>query len=691
MDTLKPVHVNFQSFDTDSTHTTSIGLRSSARAMRHFKTFDSDSTHIASQLSGYEYYQVLILSVQELLSVVESSTRGAPADEETGTILDSYVTKIIKYADEQLVPVYDSASHRYISDELGTIYESFVIKIIKFAQELLSPVETSDSYPFFNVIDCGTLSITTLEQGITSGAIKIEKYMDSSDSTNVVVTPYNLVPVTNASSLDNPYTPSLSVDGDLLVSNPSTTFTPPAEGVVIVLGNAPVGNTTTDKVFASSINLNYQGGSFSFKSTAPLGTGTTYQDNLGKTLTLVGFTGTITDWGESLNQSGIYYETEGIFGPPKMHKSFDVITYAGSEWLNFIGTNKLYGLPNTNTFTTVGGMAQYIAHAVGISLTWAVSDAPYHDTLGQTGLTAEEALSSLAGQVGATLRWNGNNSYIVAYPNYTAGLWQIPSVKLLRSVIYKYHLDLDLGLTGSGVLGIPVNPFFDPSTVTLPNTGAGGTEAENIQRIGSLTKKLSSDDPPFILDLPDDLQSVKVQILVPKGTSFSGAQFVTSDDSIWYDLGTNSALAISPYLRRVKVGDAYRTQIYMTQSAFPTLDAINNGNFSMNFGITRQSLQQVYEDGQEDANARLRDLLARIQANNRFIKTFSATVTLDFFGSIPVPGMSTGLTLEGRNITGIIESVSVNNDTSITVEFCQYLRVNFIDQKLNWELAGGHA
>lgn len=697
VDTLKPVHVSFKTFDNDSTHTAVTGAQSGSKAIRHFKSFGSTSTHASAALSGFEYYEVLILLVQELMNVLDLSSTGRIGDTELGTILDTYVTKLTKFANADLVPIVDTYNYGNTSDVLGTIHEHVVKVIIKFATELLAPVD-SQIGPFtaFDATDCGSLSIGVFENGTSSGSIKIEGLMEDTDTTNVVVTPYNLVPVTNASSTDNPYTPSVGIDGILVVESTATTFVPPVAGVVIVLGDAPVGHTTTDQVFASSINLSYQGGSFSFKSTAPLGTGNTYQTNIGTTLTLLGFLGTITDWGENLGPNGIYYETEGIFGPLLMHRSFETTIYAltqgttTNEVVDFLGLNASFNFSfqTTNNTTTVRGMAELLARAAGIQLTFAVTDAPYLDSIAQLGSTVEEALSSLAGSVGGTLRWNGNNSYLIAYPTYSAGIWVIPSVKLMRSVIYKYHLDLSLDLTGTGTIGIPTNVGFNVSQLPLPQTV--DTPDGNIQRIGSLTKALTADDPPFILDLPDDMSGVKIQILVPSN-QFIAAQYVTASDSTWFDLGDNSSLAGNPFMRRVKVGDSYRTQIYMDYLGFPTLNAISNGNFSMNFGITRASLAPTFEDAQTNANLALRILEAKIQANVRYIKTYTATITLDFFGSIPTPGMSTGIiTLEGRQITGIIESVSVNNDTTITIEVAQYLRINFLDRKLEWELGSGH-
>ena len=110
----------------------------------------------------------------------------------------------------------------------------------------------------------------------------------------------------------------------------------------------------------------------------------------------------------------------------------------------------------------------------------------------------------------------------------------------------------------------------------------------------------------------------------------------------------------------------------------------------MNFAIIRRDQQGQFEEEQKDAEANLRDIIGRIQANIRFLKTFTATVKFIFFGSIPLPGMRLSITRCGENVQGIIESVSLS-DGIVSVEIAEYLRINLLDQKLNWELTNGGA
>ena len=164
----------------------------------------------------------------------------------------------------------------------------------------------------------------------------------------------------------------------------------------------------------------------------------------------MGFTGTIVDWGRTVSTTEKFYTTSGIFGTPTLNKQFNIITYQSSQYFQFLtNQSNLYSVPPQNSFTTVGGMARAVADLCGISLSFIVPDAPYHDSLSQSGLTGLEALNSLASLVGATLRWNGNNHYTICYPDYYAGLWEVPYEDLIDAsgISYEYHLDLGSGVS----------------------------------------------------------------------------------------------------------------------------------------------------------------------------------------------------------------------------------------------------
>lgn len=702
---MKPLHASYQSFESDSTHTTSYNFHSGqSKAFKTFTSFESDSTHTVSQISGYQYgavtaiacsfqdaepigmidewsFQVTKIFDEPVLSSDSTFTGKIPFTDYVD-ILDSAEFHHTKYFEDGIAITDSGSAQTAITDQI-ILLDSWSINYTKLFEEVIGQTDSSDEIYFQQAVHSTVFNADAIDLSQNTGEIAIDGYVNDQYTSNIVSLPYNLAAVTDVSGASNPLKPSLSVDGTMFVNNPETIFTPPAVGTFVRIDNAAIAGITLCQTNQVSMTLDYNGGSFTVQSTGPITGSTNYLDNLNQQVSILGFQATIDTFGWDVNSKGKLYSTSGSFAPPNMHKPFSIITYGNQQFLQFMGSVQLFAVPRNNTATTVMGMAMAVAAAAGVTVSWAVPDAPYKDTIGQSGQTALEALGSLASQVGATLRWNGDSTYIVTYPDFYAGVWSIPSAKLVLSYSPRYLLDLGLGLTGTGVIGIPVNTLYDVGTKELPNSNA--SNVENIERIASVTKPLTSNDPPIIVDLPNDIISVKIQILVPNN-QFVAANYVTANDSIWYDLATPGVS--NPYLRLIKVGNAHRHQLVINSTLFPNLAAINNGNFTMNFGIVRQNLRDDFTDAQEEAEQNLKDLIAQIQANIRFIKTYSATITLKFFGSIPLPGMWTSFTYCGDTVEGIIESVNLSNDT-ITIEVAQYLRVNLIDRKLQWDLTSG--
>lgn len=448
--------------------------------------------------------------------------------------------------------------------------------------------------------------------------------------------------------------------------------------------NSGIGGVTYCDLKESSLSLNYSGGSFNIVSENPLGSSAAYQDNLGRQLTIFGFLGTVTDFGRIRELNNNSYSTEGIFSTTNMNKPFSIVTFGSIQHLQFLGSVQLYAVPQPNTYTTVSGMARAIAAIAGVNLAWTVPDAPYKDVLGQSTQTAIEALGSLAGQVGATLRWNGNLNYTVAYPNFTAGLWVVPNAALITGYRYTYHKDLGLGVSGIGSLGIPINTYFDPATKTIPDTKTGGgIVTQNVEVAGSTTKPLSISDPPIPVEMPNDVSEVKAQILVNQfdenGAVIPTAfQYGTHDAATWFTFKGTTRLE--------KRGNAHRRFAYISYGDMPASNPIiQNGRFTFSIGYVRTSFQGIFDDGKEEATQTIRDIMAKMNANNRFIKTFSASLSCIFFGSIPLPGMTARFTYCGETVEGIVESVSLSKGI-LTVELAQYFRIDFLDKKLQWDL-----
>jgi hypothetical protein len=308
----------------------------------------------------------------------------------------------------------------------------------------------------------------------------------------------------------------------------------------------------------------------------------------------------------------------------------------------------------------------------------------------------------MASRVGATLRWNGNNTYLVTYPDKYFGLWEVPSCKLLAGggIRFEEKIDLESGLSGTGnAVGYFYSPL-DAGTNTLPSTSPGGGAGTAVQQIAKITKKLTSDDPPLVYDLPFDYDSVWIQILIPDGRGTGGSNlvsinnFVTTNPQQWFEF--NIAGLANEYIFQTNIGGKYIPQVKVDHRLFPENDAVNDGNFVMSIAVVRKSLNAAFEKSKEAENNRIRDLLARSQDGYRFIKTYSGTIQATFFGSIPVPGMWGKATVENVKIRvptsattyteynigditveGIIESVQFSYPGLITISVAQYIRLNF--------------
>ena len=166
-------------------------------------------------------------------------------------------------------------------------------------------------------------------------------------------------------------------------------------------------------------NLDYSGGTFSLDSIPP------YGQTGGAQMQVFGLTATITDPGRRYSNSMRAYTTGGIFGSPLLNKQFRLIN--NGEYLYFSS-----GLPNKRRRIKQGILApmgltlplkrnkakdllaMMIANMCGINLIWMAQDIPVLNFSYEATMNGISALNSLAGRVGATLRWHGNNTYYVA-------------------------------------------------------------------------------------------------------------------------------------------------------------------------------------------------------------------------------------------------------------------------------------
>lgn len=713
---IKPVHNNFQFAGTTSTTTTFSGFPGeSSRGFSSFQFAGSTSSTTSFSESGFQYLLgTTVATGSEPVPVVdELSTNIKVYLEETVPVYDDlfigsrYPIEPVDVSDElrtdikvyfeETFPTYDQLDKLTSLDDLANVRDDLVTNIKVFFTETFPTSDELDAYAWFDFVDTTKFSVTPEFIQDHSTKISIAGVDYGLDTTNIVVTPNNLVAVTNASSVSNPFTPTIIVNGVTTVTNPATNPSPTyvdSSTNYVNFGNPGISGTSYCDLNGANFNLDYSGGSFIVTSNNPW-LGSTYQANLGKQVEILGFTGTIVDWGRTVSTTEKFYTTSGIFGTPTLNKQFNIITYQSSQYFQFLtNQSNLYSVPPQNSFTTVGGMARAVADLCGISLSFIVPDAPYHDSLSQSGLTGLEALNSLASLVGATLRWNGNNHYTICYPDYYAGLWEVPYEDLIDAsgISYEYHLDLGLGVSGAGVMDLPVNTQFDPSAKDI--SGQSGISAPQVQQVGKIGKLLTSDDPPVVFDLPQNYDKVYIQILISPGQGTGGANqlgiqnFVTTDPGQWFEFSDTGFSNF--YIFQSNVGGYFIPQCKIDHRLMPQNDAVQNDNFVLSVAVTTKSLDSSYDSAFKDAQLAYRDLQARIQANIRFIQVYTGTINCNFFGSIPLPGMWGKATYCGETVEGIIESVSFSAPNRLSIRVAQYKRINILDRKLQYDLTNGN-
>lgn len=688
---------NNQAFNDIQLTTTGTGL------IGNFKTSGFQylsNTHFSPTVDPIdlldEYLRYHTIYADETLNLYEAINTGHVIQEDLLDILEEYLINYTVYC-EEIIDFTEQFAATTLFEELISIIDEQLTIIKKTFTEILALKESTDPFLFFDVPDSTEIDVLIpfVIDDVTS--IDIQLIEDEIDSTATNTNSFNLVTVTNASAIDNPFEPTIIMGGITYTSNTSTAPSPSymitSDTYYVQWLNAGIGGSNACDILNFNFTLDYNGGSFSITSQNPIGI-------LGQSINIFGLKGTITEVGLEVSQSIIGYRTNGIFGNPRLNKQLQFLVYGNSHFLKLL-TSQSLTTPPADAWQTARAAAQSIASITGVNLEWRVQDAPLRDLFAQASSTGLEALSSLANQVGATLRWDGNTKYVVAYPNFTEGYWEVPNQHLITEsgISYENILDLEYGVSGVGAITMTVYDTFDPTITNLPPTqeaeqAGGGVQDPDIQSILSITKPFTIDDPKSEKDLPLDTTNIYCQIVVTP-TTFAGAagnpeidsvnpngvvpgRFLTTDSNVWFHLGSISLT--NSYIKLLGPGGVYKPRLSIDYTLFPNLSGINNGNFVMNFGIKRQDQGQAFAKAQDDLQNAQKDLLARTAIN--FIKTYDGSINSYFFGSIPLPGMKGYATACGTQVEGVIESVSLSSPGILAVRVAQYEKINFITAKV---------
>jgi len=576
--------------------------------------------------------------------------------------------------------------------------------------------------------------------------IAIGEYRSDNSGIDIEIDDNNISPVTDLFSLVNPYEPTVYIGGTSIVTNPSTdpggTQVQNTDVYIHWLSTGVDGNDWTE-LYNFNFTLNYYDGSFSIVSKRPpnvssinyatpyVNIANTYinptvtygsiaqtpidpvaQAHLGKQVDVFGFTGTIIDFGAGISDSQAAYISSGTFGNPLMHRQLNLLMPA-SGLQSMLASNQtlnpLTGVPAGDS----ASMAKSLANITHSTLIWGIQNVPLQNNFKIDGLTAQQAISSLASIAGGVLRWDGNSKYVIAYPDQYYGVFTIPDAKLLTSAgaSYSFHYDLETGLSGTGMVLFPVlgssNKF-----AALANPAKSNGSLPALQRVGKVAKVLTTDDPPEIFDLPYNYDKVYIQTLIGEGGDTSGQipasvrNFMTKDPEEWFEFNISKlSLGNDSYVFNAYLGDQYIPQVKVDANLFTpsgTNTSIDNNNFVMNLACSTKDLAQLFDNAKNNMNETISSAINPV----KFIKTYSGSITFQFYGAIPLPGEWASVTIPGGAtcisynnsgiptidtipvnggdfvVQGIIEEVQFTFPGLVTLSLAQYLRVNYLENYL---------
>lgn len=621
--------------------------------------------------------------------------------------------------------------------EAGDLNDSAEFVIELNIEELIGLVDTIQ-IPFragFDLMNSSTVAVVKdIDKTYTSN-LGVFADINSTVTTDIAVIENYLQPVSNISNPSNPFKPTVVRNGSYLVSNVETNPPNGTSGTSLYINVLNAGLTTISACDLENYNftLDYGGGSWSMTSTTAMG-------SLGSIVSIFGLKGTITEAGTVISNSTAGFIYSGIFGNPLLNKQFQYMALS-NEILATLVTNASYTRADSTKWISGRSVTAIVATITGISIAWQIPDVPISDFRLENTMTALGAISSVAERAGGQLRWNGNNSYQIAYPDQAYGLWEVPDCSLLLPEGIKQSCFFDLETGGAGgtftsVIGnsggaglqniISTPSIIDPTTRTLPTTDVGtgsGTSnpadqgtAPQVQQVAKTTKKLTEDDPPLIYDLPYDYDKIYIQILVPANGSTAGTNavsnrnFITKNPQEFFEYDVSGFGQF--FIFTTNIGGVLQPQVLINHQVFASgNDSIDGGNFVLTMACTRKSispklnanntpnqdkkqLEDLAKKQEEESKAKLRDILTQTETRIKFVKLCSFSISSVFFGSIPVPGMIGKVTVPGVVlrlpdgstktigdvvVEGIIESVSFSYPGNISVQLSTYRRINYYE------------
>lgn len=691
---IRPLHNSFQDVSSSSTHINLVSdYNQSQKAYKELQNVITGSTHSTLKTSGYQYLLVGIsssievnpsdnqeltdstnlnvtLTIDEHIELGDDLLTLPLVEGEEQELSDSATFNITLTIDEHQ-ELGDDAKFPVVESEEQTLTDS-VINFITINIDEAIPLSDSGSAAFeaIEFTGCVTAQIKQLYLLNDTVVVRITDDIIDNYTTNINIIEKNLVLTTNASSTGNVFTPVVILNGSTVI-NPSGIVIEGASSArcLVYFDQNQIGQSCANKIFNWSININQDGGTWSLTTLNPIG-------NLGDQLTIFGLTGTITDKGRERSNSIDGYTTSGIFGAPLLHKQLAFVLFGNKQYTDLIPGQTLL-IPNPDRWKSASDAARAIADVAGISINWLTHDVPIVDFFREGGITAIEALRSLANRVGGVLRWNGGLKYSISYPDVPTESRSIIDCCLLNGIAFQEHLDLELGITGTGVQIIPIIQQYDSTQTQIPDSLSTPTDTVVANQLIKTQTVITNEMPPFVKDLPYNFDSVYIQILTR--TDGTGT-YVTTDPKKFFLLNTGIG---GRYVNNFDIGGVLQPHVILDSSLFPTENTdVDNGNFWLTVAYTTKSLGDAYDSRVKQREDEIRNIL-QYQELIRYVETYRGSIDGIFYGEIYMPGMFVTATLGDLTVDGIVQSFSFSYPHNIQISVSKFKKLNFIQRKID--------
>ena len=642
---------------------------------------ESDSLNIVDELEID-----LDIFLEEPLDIIdEFDLQGPVVANDELNILDAFMIALDIYNDESL-DVADDLIISVIPDDgfdepLNIVDETFVDpSLMVITSDSLDVVDLLGllidvhiNEPLGIVDEC---AIRRTANFSFSTEIQIAHQRNDSFSAELVLMKDDPFPVQSTTSLSNPFEPSAVIDGVTIFNNPATFKG--ASGSYISINDIGYGSCDFKQL---NVSLNLGGGSFSALTyTVPLGA-------LGTTVMVAGLPFLITYVGRVADPLvGLIHKTEGVFGTVPILNKQILLVLGTQELKNFAGL-----FPSTpvssappDQWKNVSSAARAIAGAAALSMLWATTDAPLVDQFLETGMTVGDALRSLAARVGGIVTPT-QSSYVVIDPAAGFGGW-LPflsnSCYFVDGAEGGTHLDVD----GQQIV-IPVNPVpgsgFAAQGASFVKSPILFPPAPPVHHLHTFRSVIPAGGPPVYIELPGDFKEGRIQIFL--GDGMPSVPNAVTDVSQWFATGF-PIVTDNDGVERIRI------------SSTDFNAGLVDGQFTMNIGYLKDDagVNAASAQAASEGIQRKRLLIQSEQEKLRYFRKESGTLSMKFFGSMPIPGNNTSFTYNGIPISGIVEAANLTyappGIATLSVQIAKYYKLSLANprSKLDAFLATGN-